>query len=297
MLDRLLGRAALKEQIAELTEERRRLRERLDAEGERRSEAVRKRQDAEERVNRLEDRIAELEDRVQRADDGDTAADATFCGGERLRGDRLGEVLDRLGSFETGSEGALTAMLAEGSVPTAVREALGDRAPLAERASPCLLLCDDAGLVGATLRPPVAPEPFVEWGEGFRLEREWFRPTGSYALALVRADLFALGRYEGGSRVAFEGFESDVKGTHSKGGFSQGRFERRRDAQVEEHVERCADALADVDVPLYVVGERTVVGAFADDAVVTSPVDATGKPEAALDDAHHEFWTVQLRLL
>lgn len=300
MLDRLLGRAALKDRIAELEDEKRRLRERMEAESERRSEAARKRQQAEERVNRLEDRIAELEDRVERASESDAEREggaASFRVEERLRGGRLDEILGRLESFRTGSEGAMTAMLGAGDVPTEVREELGDRAPLAERASPCILLHDDAGLVSVALRPPVAPEPSVEWGTGFHIEREWFQPTGAYSLAVVRADLFALGTYEDGERVDFEGFESDVKGAHSKGGFSQGRFERRRDAQIEEHLESCEDALQGVEGPLYVVGEKTIIGEFEDLAAVTTPIDATGKPEAALGDAHHEFWTVPMRVL
>lgn len=300
MFDRLLGRASLKERIAELEDEKRRLQNQLDAESERRSEAAHKRQEAEERVNRLEDRIAELEDRVERSGDAGGAgggSEPEFRHEDRIRGERLDEILDRLASFETGPEGALTAMLADGSVPGAVRESLGDRAPLAERASPCVLVHDDAGLVSATLRPPLAPEPFVEWSNGFRINCDWFQPPEQYALAVVRADLFALGIYEHGERVEYEGFESDVKGTHSKGGFSQGRFERRRDAQIDEHLEKCEAALADAPDPLYVVGEKTLLGEFEDQAAVTAPVDATGKPEAALDDAHHEFWTVPMRLL
>lgn len=302
MLDRILGRASLKERIEELEDEKRRLEEQLEGESDRRSEAARRRQEAEERVNHLEDRITELEDRVERSGgteggENSTVEQPEFRSEDRIRGDRLAEVLDRLESFETGAEGALTVMLADGSVPETVRETLGDRAPLAERASPCVLVHDDAGLVSASLRPPVAPEPFVEWSDGFEFEREWFEPIGTYSLALVRADLFALGTYEDGERVDYEGFESDVKGSHSKGGFSQGRFERRRDAQVEEHMEKCEAALADAPDPLYVVGEKTVLGEFSTQAAVTSAVDATGKPEAALADAHHEFWTVPYRVL
>lgn len=300
MFDRLLGRASLKERIAELEDEKRRLQNHLEAESERRSEAAHRRQQAEERVNRLEDRIAELEDRVERSDETgavEAGGEPEFRREERVRGARLDEILDRLASLETGPEGALTAMLADGAVPSEVRESLGNRAPLAERASPCVLVHDDAGLVSATLRPPLAPEPFVEWSDGFALQREWFQPPERYALAVVRADLFALGVYEQGERVEYEGFESDVKGSHSKGGFSQGRFERRRDAQIDEHLEKCEDGLVDAPDPLYLVGEKTLLGEFEERAAVTSPVDATGKPRAALDDANHEFWSVSLRVL
>jgi peptide subunit release factor 1 (eRF1) len=298
MLDELLGRAELKERIDELEEEKRHLERRAEAEEERRAEAATARQEAEERVNRLEDRIAELEDRVERSEGG--TADLDFRGVETLRGDRLREVLDRLDSVATGPEAALAATVGEsGDLPDAVADAFGDHAPLVGRAAPCLAVTDDAGLVSAALAPPVAPDPFVEWRDGFRLDREWFLPTGSFALALVRSDLFALGTYEGDERVGFEGFESDVKGDHSKGGFSQGRFERRRDAQIDEHLEKCEAAIEEVvsgDGPerLFVVGERTLLGEFEEYADATRPVDATGEPEEALADAFRTFWTTRL---
>ncbi|WP_137284914.1 Vms1/Ankzf1 family peptidyl-tRNA hydrolase [Halorussus salinisoli] len=297
MLDELLGRAELKERIADLEDEKRHLERQLEAEEERRAEAATARQAAEERVNRLEDRITELEDRVERTETDD--ADLDFRSAETVRGDRLAEVLARLESVETDPEGALTAMVGDGDLPEAVESAFGDHAALVGRAAPCLAVTDDAGLVRAALAPPVAPDPFAEWGDGFRIDREWFLPTGGFVLALVRSDVFALGTYEGRERREFEGFESDVKGDHSKGGFSQGRFERRRDAQIEEHVEKCEDAVEDAlretDADrLFVVGQRTLLGEFEERADVTRAVDATGKPREALDDAFHEFWATRL---
>ncbi len=290
MLDDLLGRTELKERIADLEDERDSLQAQLDAERERRADAASARQDAEERVNRLEDRIADLEGRLDAA--GDDGADLSFRRREALRGDRLRAVLDRLASVDAGAEGAVTAMVEDG-VPDAVADLLGDRAALVGRAAPCLVVADDAGLVAATLEPPVAPDPFVTWSDGFDLERSWFLPTGGHAVALVRSDLFALGRYRGAERVGVEGFESDVKGDHSKGGFSQGRFERRRDAQIDEHLADCRDRLADVGDPLYVVGDRGAVEELADLAAATAAVDATGDPEAALDDAVRSLWTTR----
>jgi peptide subunit release factor 1 (eRF1) len=298
MLDELLGRAELKERIADLEEEKRHLERQLTAEEDRRSEAATARQEAEQRVNRLEDRITELEDRVERTESDD--ADLDFRGVETVRGDRLAGILSRLESVQTDPEGALTAMVPdEGDLPEAVESAFGDHAALVGRARPCLVVTDDAGLVSAALAPPVAPDPFVEWADGFDLHREWFLPTGEFALALVRSDVFALGTYEGRQRHSFEGFESDVKSDHSKGGFSQGRFERRRDAQIADHVEKCEATLDDAlagDGPdrLYVVGQRTLLDEFAERADATRPVDATGKPREALDDAFHEFWATRL---
>jgi len=299
MLDDLLGRTELKERIEDLEDEKQSLRDRLDAESERRSRAVRDRQEAEQRVNELEDRVTELEDRVRRQGGEDGGPE--FRGRGAVRGERRERVVTLLDSIETTEEGVLTAYVPD-DPPESVREAFGDRAPLVERAAPCLVVRDRKGLVSAALRPPNPPAAFETWDSAVRLDREWLAPTGRYALAVVRADLFALGVYTAESagatpeRVDFEGFESDVKGKHSKGGFSQDRFERRRESQIREHVERCQRALDGVDAErVFVVGEGTLLEEF--DADATAAVDATGEPEAALDDAHDTFWTVPLSLL
>jgi peptide subunit release factor 1 (eRF1) len=291
MLDDLLGRTELKEQVAALEAERDDLEAQLAAEGDRRAEAVRARQEADERVNRLEDRIADLEGKVD-ADDG--AVDRSFRHRETVRGGRLEAVLSRLESVEAAPESVLTAVVAE-DVPAAVPELLGDRAALVGRAAPCVVCADDAGVLAVALRPPLAPEPFIEWSDGAALDRAWFQPTGRYALALVRSDVFAVGVYVDGDRVDYEGFSSDVQGDHSKGGFSQARFERLRDEQIADHVGRCRDALAAVDADrLYVTGDRRLVGEFDAEADEAAAVDATGEPEPALADAHASFWSVRV---
>jgi peptide subunit release factor 1 (eRF1) len=296
MLDQLLGRASLKERIAALEEELDACQQRLEAEQERRSEASRKRQNAEERANRLEDRIADLEGTVERLrdDGGDTVSYTTT---ETLHGGRLSSVLDRLESYETGAEGVLTAYVAdEHRPPDAIREAFGEHAALVSRAAPCLAVGDDAGLLGACLSVPKPPAAFAEWDDHVTIERSWFEPTGTFALALVRSDLFAMGEYEGRERTAFHGFDSALKSQHSKGGYSQSRFERLRDEQIDTHVDRCRAAIEQREADrLYVVGERGVVNRLAGVADATATVDATGDPEPALDDAFREFWRVQLR--
>jgi peptide subunit release factor 1 (eRF1) len=304
MLDSLLGRDELRADIEELEEtvetltaERDQLERQVERTESRRKQAVTERQEAQHRVNKLEDRIEQLEDTIDRLQ-----AEETTLSTRRettLRGGRLDEVLGRLESIETGPQGALSAYVADGhDIPRALREAFGERTALVSRAAPCLALTDDAGLLAACLRVPVAPDPFVEWGERFRLDRAWCQPRGRYTLALVRSDLFAMGTYEGTERTAFHGFDSALKSQHSKGGFSQARFERLRDEQIDDHLERCLAALDEHETDrLYVVGERTVLGEFMHRADETAAVDATGDPEEALADAWRDFWSVQMRVL
>ena len=298
MIDRLLGRAGLKAEIAELREERDSLAAQLDAESERRREAVRDRQDAEERVNQLETRIETLENRIETLADQDDATDsADVRGRERLARDRLREVLDRLRSVDTGREGALSAAV-DDTLPESVTDALGDRAPVARRIAPALIYHDDAGLVSVALDPPIQPAPFHEWDDGFRVDDGWFRPTGRFGFALVRSDTFVGGVYEGSERRSLERFRSDVTSEHDKGGFSQARFERRREGEIDDHLDRVDTTLTELDVErLIVVGESTALSRLSVDATHTATVDATGDDEAALDDAFRDFWTTELTLL
>jgi peptide subunit release factor 1 (eRF1) len=292
MLDELLGRAELKQRIEELSAERDRLERQLEAESERRSEAVSDRQAAEERNNRLEDRIAELEGRIERLDADES--DLQFRGTADLEGERLAETLDRLESFRSGPEGCLTAMV-DGELPGAVEELLGEQASLVRRAEPCLVCADDEELVTVALSPPLPPASFADWGDRFRLEDDWFRPTRGLSVALVRSDLFVLGEFRDGDWTVVDAVESDVKATHSKGGFSQRRFERRRDEQIAAHLDECRAALDRHDADrLVVLGEQTVVGEFADRAERTATVDATGDPEPAFRSAVREFFTTRL---
>ena len=316
MLDELLGRAELKDRIEELEEEKRHLERRAAAEEERRSEAARKRQEAEAEVNRLEDRIEGLEERVERLSGSDDAA-VSFRGTETLRGARRDEVLARLDAVTTDAEGALTAMVHD-DVPDPVRDALGERAALVRRAAPCLVCVDDTGLVEVALAPPTPPASFASWGESFRLDRSWFAPTEPTWVAVVRSDRFALGVYDGERVAHVAGIESDVQADHSKGGFSQARFERRRDQQIDDHLDRAREALAahldgdadaetthdgasrptpPPDAEVVVLGEATVLGRFTDLADRTATVDATGEPADALRDAVGDFWSVRLSLL
>lgn len=299
MIDRLLGRAELKERIEELEEEKRHLERRASAEEERRADAAADRQRAEKQVNELEHRIESLEERLDRETGEEESVD--FRRVSDVRGARLDDVLGRFRAVESDDpEGLLTAFVPDGgAVPATVSDWFGDRTALVRRAAPAVVLADDAGAVSAAISPPLQPDPFGEWDDAFRLDRSWFRPTGRFAFALVRSDTFALGTYEGEERVAFEGFTSDVKEAHSKGGFSQGRFERRREGQIDDHLEKTANelsAVADADDidRVIVVGERSVLGDVRSHADVTDVSDATGKPKPALSDAFRDFWTARI---
>lgn len=295
MLDSLLGRARLKDAIADLEaelaqcrEECDRLEQQLDAANRRRREAIREGQVAQEARSRLEDRVEQLEDELDRTR---SSHEVTPRGRDRLSHTRMRQLLDLLERVDAGEEGAFTAMLADGDA-AAVREALGDRHAIVASAAPCLCCVDQFGVIELAFDPPMPPEAFEHWDHHFRLEPEWFVPTGRFPFALVRADRFAYGTYDGETIAYVDGFESDVMGRHSKGGFSQARFERRREEQIDQHLGRCEARLADLDAErLVLAGSRDALDRLDVDARARVPVDASGPPREALTAAFEEVWT------
>ena len=302
MIDELLGRAELKARIEELEDEKHHLQRQLDAESDRRADAVSAKQQAEKRINELEDKITELEDtldRHQSASDAD--AGRTPRATDTVRGDRLDEILRRLRSVETGPEGALTAVIEDEDLPLSrtIRSTAGDCGPLVRQAAPTIYYADDAGLISVCLRPPITPEAFTEWDSEFTVDDSWFRPTGKLVFAVVRADVFAVGVYEEGERLTHAGFETDVKSDHSKGGFSQGRFERIRNEQIDNHLDEARELLtetvdeADPD-RVILTGGKSVLPELAELADHTATTDAGGKPLDALEHAFADFWSTRV---
>lgn len=297
MLDELLGRAELKAEIETLTEENRHLERRLEAEQERRADAVSDKQDAEETINRLEDRLTALKDKLDRLESNESETADEFTRQTSVHGEQLAEFLSRLRSLQTGPEGALTVTIDEGrSLPESATTAFEPRTPLLRRAAPGVAYADDMGLVTVVVRPPIQPGPVDQWADGFLAPEEWFHPTGRFAFGVVRSDVFALGVYEGAERQSVTGFESDVKSAHSKGGFSQGRFERIRDEQIADHLDAVRDELDDVERVdrTILVGEQTVLDNLEDAVDHTEAVNARGSPRDALKSAFKQFWTTRL---
>ena len=158
MIDRLLGRAELKERIEELEEEKRHLERRAEAEEERRSDAVADRQRAEERVNELEHRIESLEERLDRTEG--TEESVEFRRVSDLGGPRLADALNRFRAVESDDpEGLLTAFVPDGdAVPETVADWFGDRTALVRRATPAVVVAGLVAPIVAGGRLSVGPE-------------------------------------------------------------------------------------------------------------------------------------------
>ena len=303
MLDRLLGRATLKDEIETLREElatcekeRERLQEQLEATDQRRKDAFRDHQLAQERVHTLEDRIEQLEDDLSRERDEQSV---DFRGRSTLTYHDIEPLLDLLESVRTQPEGAYTAVLDGGTLPEPVQEQFVDRRALLERSRPCICCFDSYGIVELALQPPIRPDFFANWADRFTLEREWFVPTTPHTFILIRRDRFAIGTYRDGELTDVSGFTSDVMSRHSKGGFSQDRFARRRQHQIREHRKKCRNRIQEHDpsLPRIVTGSEEMLDALEVESHATATVDASGPPREAIERAFEQFWVTTVHRL
>ena len=300
--DRLTGKDALRDRIGELEQQvetleetKEELEQKLDSAEQRRSDALREKQIIAEKRNRLEDRVAELEDRIQKTEETDDSSLKT----KTIPYTHVEEFIDRVHSFRTQPEGCCTAAIhSVGQLPEDVEDILTSTAveTIAKRA-PCIVLADDLGVCRVLIEPPQGiSEEGVQWNDHFVLDKDTFVPTGTFTFALVRSDTFAAAEYTDDQQQEVTTFTSDVKSQHSKGGFSQSRFERRREEQIAEHVSQARTTLQDMPTPQILTGEGTVLNEF--DAVSdTAAVDVTGASEEALRTAFHRYWKTRITLL
>lgn len=214
----LFGKEALREEneeledeIAQLREERDRLQQRLDAEQERLTETRRQKQDAEEEVNRLQDRLRSLQDRLDT--DGDDPDDGQHRHTVQLgRGQTL-DLLDCIDALE---------------FPAAEAETVieGDEARLT-----------DPWLLNHVIETPLAMAALERTDHGFVTGPVRDQLTGRYLFVHLTAGGSGIAIIEDGELQRAETVDADIKGSHTKGGYSQSRFERLREQQIDDHLD------------------------------------------------------------
>ena len=304
MLDDVLGKTELKERIEELEEERESLENRLEAEERKRKKQAREKQEAYERANKMESKVQELEDRLERAEEEED--DIDFRLAKTVRGSTLSNTLDLLESARSGDDSLTTVTVAPGDrVPNEFGTETTAALQRIESKTGFVAFGDDAGLLRVALVPPLeVDETRVEHGNAFALDRSLFELPEPHAVAVVRSDEYAGGVYSGGERVDYTSRSSEVKSQHSKGGYSQGRFERARDEEVKKHVRESADEfdsmLSRHDAEhVFVAGESRVASRFVDEIPTRVPVskrttDATGSGESFLRQGYETVESARL---
>lgn len=232
-------------EIEKLEQERDNYQDRLEAEEKRRSELARKKQEAEEKLNRLQDRLENL-GKVQ--EDPDTDEEFRW---KRPEFNELKKTLEKLASVESSEEDLLT-VFSKGKLET-IPDIKGLKNSLNSedysRISPeqDFIAFMDGEVFDAILksRPffqsrwlldnEFHPEDILEFIES---EKYWGLVSTGETLIFEEQD---------GYFTEVERLKTRVENKQKKGGYSQDRFENKREEQLQEHIERTRNVLEDLE--------------------------------------------------
>ena len=245
----------LEASIEEKEERIEKLENMLEAEKERRKKSAREKQEAEEELNRLKDRLRNLEN--QEKERSEESAEMPEM--KPIRFERTVSMLEKLDSLESKEKDLISVYS-----PSRVED-LDDLRGLKNSISKeqfskieglksfAAFLDQDTGNTVLESRPffdsRFEAEEFFDMRElleFIRSEKTW---------ALVSAGNTRIFREENGEFEEVEAIKSRVDREHSKGGFSQGRFERKREEQIETHIDQVKEKLQEFeDNDLYLLG-------------------------------------------
>ncbi|MFB6292288.1 MAG: Vms1/Ankzf1 family peptidyl-tRNA hydrolase [Candidatus Nanohaloarchaea archaeon] len=246
----------LENELEELREEKQRLEERFEAEKERRSKLSREKQEAQEELNRLRDRVRSLE-----AENGDEEEADDSRGFRDISVEEARSLLEKLSTVESPEEDLLT-IYSPGEFESlddlkGLKNALPQqRYGLVSGREGFAAFMDDT-VFSIVLRTRPFFEPGWSLSDSFSPGRLLDFLDSEKTWVLVSAGETRVFRESSGRSEEVESVKTRVDSKHSSGGFSQGRFERKRDEQVEEHLEQVEEVLEEYD-DIYLLGDRSL---------------------------------------
>ena len=245
----------LKQEIEELEEEKKKYREQLTAEKERRSKLSSEKQEAEEKLNKLQDKLRNYESVEKEEETGRKYR------WEKPRFEQLKKNLEKLSSVESPEEDLVTVLS-----PTKVSDlpdlkglknslSKSTYTHISSEKSFIAFLDEEFFQVVLKSRPFFESDWMLE--NNFSAEKLLDLINSEKYWALVSAGRTRVFEEQGGYFEEVEDLKTRVENQQKKGGFSQGRFERKRDEQIEEHLERAENVLEDLE-NVKLLGERSL---------------------------------------
>ncbi len=237
----------LEERISEIREEKKRSEERFEAEQERRKKLSRQKQEAEEELNRLKDRLEQLE-----SEEGDEeASEEEEIELQGLDFQEAYRLLNKLDSLDSDEKDMVTVYVPEGIDD--VNDISGLKNSVTKNQYSKLgklegfvgFLDPDLGSWVLKIVPFFGPR--FELSYGFDTDELLGFIESEKYWVMVSAGETEVYREENGDFEEVERVKNRVDREHSKGGFSQGRFERKREEQIETHLENVKGVLEEYE--------------------------------------------------
>ena len=245
----------LEASLEEKEEEVQKLENMLEAEKERRKKSAREKQEAEEELNRLKDKLRNLEN--QETDQSEETGERPKM--EKISFERTLSMLEKLDSIESREKDLVT--IYSPSKIEDLEDLRGLKNSISNNQFSVIeglksfagFLDQDTGNTVLETRPFFDSRFEVEEFFDARELLEFIRSEKTWVL--VSAGNTKIFREESGEFDEIESVKSRVDRDHSKGGFSQGRFERKRDEQIEKHRKQVKEKLQEFDEEnLYLLG-------------------------------------------
>ena len=153
---------------------------------------------------------------------------------------------------------------------------------------------------------PIAESPVFQ-GYEVKPLKSLIQKDSVVALILVRLGIYAIGVFQGETRLSSKVGTGLVHSRHKKGGSSQQRFVRHRDKQIEFFFDNVCSRVQEqlgpyteqIDYVFY-GGERTTIGAFKkqcrysqklEDRTISTLLNVRKPKQASLEEAIHDAWS------
>lgn len=250
----------IEKELEEVKEEKQSYENRFEAEQERRKKLSREKQEVEERINRLEDKLKSQEKEEDNGKDEDIQIHS-----KTLEFEEAKKIIQKLSTIKSEEDDLITVYSPEEvsdlsrlkDLKNSVSKEMFSK--IKEEEGFTAFLNPELGAYILSITPFFSEK--VEISNSFDLSGiQEFIESEKYWI-LASAGYTEIFKEEEGGYEQLEVVKSRVNREHSKGGFSQGRFERKRDEQVEGHIEDVKEAMEEIGLDeekTHVLGDEKV---------------------------------------
>ncbi len=242
----------LKAKVARLEEENRKLSLQLEKREEKTKRTVATKQEVDRELNEAKQRISNLESELDKSKKG-TESEMSFCFSESLTGNKLSEILFLLDSIRSEISTLITIYLVKDGTLENVPEDIAAKIESPTRqliekieSSTGKVIFYDTNRIVRLVMLPVFPVLCSEYDIDRQFKTEPLKNCLKNDKTLVinaHAGETFIGIVEADSFVEHGIIRSSVMGKHSKGGWSQKRFQSLVEEDVKHHADKVRDAL------------------------------------------------------
>jgi len=244
----------LEKKIEDLEEKRQKLENQYHAEKDRRSKLSREKQEAEEKLNRLKDKVEGLKGEKEQEEREERK------GLESIGFEQAYQLMEKLSTLEGRKEEFVTVYCPGKFEDFDRRKDLKnsvdkkDFEHLSGKKSFTAFMDEDLGSWMLETRPFFTQK--LEIDENFDVSGLLSFIEEEKIWVLLSAGNTKIFREEQGKFEEIEALNSRIEEKHSKGGFSQGRFERKREEQIRQYMDEVKDFVEGLDGEVFLLGDQ-----------------------------------------